>query len=113
VENTSSEGNSTGTSAQSSKVDAQATAGQQSNTGTNNDNDTEFFSYSEQVQTTETTESNPKKSAVIKVVGIIILIVLLGLIAFGLWKSYQPQQVELQGRVEAETIHISTKVPSR
>ena len=38
---------------------------------------------------------------------------LLGLIAFGLWKSYQPQQVELQGRVEAETIHISTKVPSR
>ena len=111
VENTSSEGNSTDTSAQSSKVDAQATAGQQSNTGT--DNDTEFFSYSEQPQTTETTEPNPKKSAVIKVVSIIVLILLLGLIAFGLWKSYQPQQIELQGRVEAETIHISTKVPSR
>ena len=109
VENTSSEGNSTDTSAQSSKVDAQATAGQQSNTGT----DTEFFSYSEQPQTTETAEPNPKKSAVIKVVGIIVLILLLGLIAFGLWKSYQPQHVELQGRVEAETIHISTKVPSR
>src|SRR5690606_23997446 len=111
VENTSSEGNSTDTSAQSSKVEAQAIAEQQNNTGT--DNDTEFFSYSEQAQTAETAEPNPKKSAVIKVVGIIVLILLLGLIAFGLWKSYQPQQVELQGRVEAETIHISTKVPSR
>ncbi len=28
-------------------------------------------------------------------------------------KAYQPQAVELQGRVEAETIQISTKVPSR
>src|SRR5690606_25970898 len=111
VENTSSEGNSTDTSAQSSKVDAQATAGQQSNTGT--DNNTEFFSYSEQAQTTENTEPNPRKSAGIKVLGIIVLILLLGLIAFGLWKSYQPQQVELQGRVEAETLHVSTKVPSR
>ncbi|TCB57051.1 HlyD family secretion protein [Acinetobacter terrestris] len=109
VENTSSEGNSTDTSAQSSKVEAQAIAEQQSTTN----NDTEFFSYSEHVQTAETAESNPQNSAVIKVVGIIVLILLLGLIAFGLWKSYQPQQVELQGRVEAETIHISTKVPSR
>ena len=111
VENTSLEGNSTDTLAHSSKVDAQATAEQQSITGT--DNNTEFFSYSEQAQTTENTEPNPRKSAGIKVLGIIVLILLLGLIAFGLWKSYQPQQVELQGRVEAETIHISTKVPSR
>ncbi|WP_445660316.1 HlyD family secretion protein [Acinetobacter sp. F16] len=109
VEQTSSEGSATDTSAQSSKVDAHATAEQQSTTN----NDTEFFSYSEHVQTAETAESNPQNSAVIKVVGIIVLILLLGLIAFGLWKSYQPQQVELQGRVEAETIHISTKVPSR
>ena len=107
VENASSEGSATDTSVQSSKVDTQATSEQKSNT-----ND-EFFSYSEQAQTTETTEPNPKKSAVIKLVGIIVLILLLGLIAFGLWKSYQPQQVELQGRVEAETVHISTKVPSR
>lgn len=35
------------------------------------------------------------------------------MIAFGLWKAYQPQPIELQGRVEAETVHISTKVPSR
>nr|MBP8207532.1 efflux RND transporter periplasmic adaptor subunit [Acinetobacter sp.] len=42
-----------------------------------------------------------------------VLILLFALIAFGLWKSYQPKEVELQGRVEAETIHVSTKVPSR
>lgn len=42
-----------------------------------------------------------------------MLILLFALIAFGLWKSYQPKEVELQGRVEAETIHVSTKVPSR
>ncbi|MFD1436807.1 HlyD family secretion protein [Acinetobacter terrae] len=107
VENASSEGSSTDTSAQSSNVDTQATSEQQTHA------DDAFFSYSEQAQTTENTEPNPKKSAVIKVVGIIVLILLLGLIAFGLWKSYQPKQVELQGRVEAETIHVSTKVPSR
>ena len=106
VEQTSSEGSATDTSAQSSKADTQKTAEQQSNS------DNEFFSYSEQALTTETTEPNPKKSAFIKLVGIIVLILLLGLIAFGLWKSYQPQQ-ELQGRVEAETLHVSTKVPSR
>ncbi len=56
---------------------------------------------------------NPKKSVAIKISICIVLILLLGLIAFGLWKSYQPKEVELQGRVEAETIHVSTKVPSR
>ena len=30
--------------------------------------------------------------------------VLLAVIAFGLWKSYQPAPLELQGRVEAETV---------
>ncbi|NNG75709.1 biotin/lipoyl-binding protein [Acinetobacter sp. ANC 4277] len=107
VENASSEGSSTDTSAQSSNVDTQATSEQQTHA------DDAFFSYSEQAQTTENTEPNPKKSAFIKVVSLIVLILLLGLIAFGLWKSYQPKQVELQGRVEAETIHVSTKVPSR
>ena len=107
VENASSEGSSTDTSAQSSNVDTQATSEQQTNA------DNAFFSYSEQAQTTETTEPNPKKSSFIQVVSLIVLILLLGLIAFGLWKSYQPKQVELQGRVEAETIHVSTKVPSR
>ncbi|OTG62191.1 RND transporter [Acinetobacter sp. ANC 3903] len=105
VENTSSEGTSTPISAQSSKEKTQETSEQQSNT------DDGFFSYSEQAQATENTDS--KSSAAMKVVGIIILILLLGLIGFGLWKSYQPKEVELQGRIEAETIHISTKVPSR
>ena len=43
----------------------------------------------------------------------VVVIALLGLIIFGLWKSYQPKPIELQGRVEAETVHVSTKVPSR
>ena len=41
------------------------------------------------------------------------IILLLSLIAFGLWKAYTPQVVQLQGRVEAETLHVSTKIPSR
>ena len=43
----------------------------------------------------------------------VVVIALLGLIIFGLWKSYQPKPIELQSRVEAETVHVSTKVPSR
>ncbi|WP_332604458.1 HlyD family secretion protein [Acinetobacter sp. ESBL14] len=68
----------------------------------------------------DTTTSNqqqppaePPKKGKAKIIGFIILILLLGLIAFGLWKAYQPQAIELQGRVESETVHISTKVPSR
>ncbi|ENX55737.1 MULTISPECIES: HlyD family secretion protein [Acinetobacter] len=68
----------------------------------------------------ETSNSNiqqpptePAKKGKAKIIGLIILILLLGLIAFGLWKAYQPQAIELQGRVESETVHISTKVPSR
>ena len=53
-----------------------------------------------------------KKRTVIAI-GLIVLIILIGLIAFGLWKSYQPKTVDVQGRVEAETLHVSTKVPSR
>ena len=69
---------------------------------------------------TETAPLNKKippnkssKNGKLKLIGLIILILLFGLIAFGLWKAYQPQTIELQGRVEAETVHISTKVPSR
>lgn len=59
----------------------------------------------------ETQKAPPSKA--MKIIAIVVLICILGLIAFGLWKSYQPKEVELQGRVEAETIHIATKVPSR
>ena len=61
----------------------------------------------------ETQPIEPPKKSKAKIIGLIVLILLLGLIAFGLWKAYQPQTIELQGRVEAETVHISTKVPSR
>lgn len=58
-------------------------------------------------------DANPPKNSKIKLIIGLIIIALLGLIIFGLWKSYQPKPIELQGRVEAETIHVSTKVPSR
>ena len=61
----------------------------------------------------EPAAQSSKKSAAIKALGLIVLLAILGLIAFGLWKGYQPKELELQGRVEAETIHVSTKVPSR
>lgn len=61
----------------------------------------------------EPAAQSSKKSAAIKAMGLIVLLAILGLIVFGLWKGYQPKELELQGRVEAETIHVSTKVPSR
>ena len=57
--------------------------------------------------------STEQKSKVLKLIGGLALIILLIVIGFGLWQAYQPKTIELQGRVEAETIHISTKIPSR
>ncbi|OTG87630.1 RND transporter [Acinetobacter sp. ANC 4558] len=54
-----------------------------------------------------------KNAALLKIALVIFLILVISLISFGLWKSYQPDELELQGRVEAETIYVSTKVPSR
>ena len=75
---------------------------------------------SESVDASETAQdqaqalkTDSKKSRNLKIFATLLLILLLSLISFGLWKSYQPQQIELQGRVEAETIYVSTKVPSR
>lgn len=69
----------------------------------------------EQAQTEPASaNTNPEqKSKAIKLIGGLALIILFIVIAFGLWKAYQPKTVEIQGRVEAETIHVSTKVPSR
>ena len=109
VENTSSEGNSTATSAQDSTIDTQEIpVEQQVNAETEAKNQPNA-----QTQAAVDTNSEPKKSAAIKAIGLMVLILLLGFIAFGLWKSYQPKEIELQGRVEADTIHVSTKVPSR
>ena len=109
VENTSSEGNSTATSTQDNTIDTQKIPVEQQV-----DAETEARNQ-QNTQTQVATDSNsePKKSAAIKAIGLMVLILLLGLIAFGLWKSYQPKEIELQGRVEADTIHVSTKVPSR
>ncbi len=65
------------------------------------------------VSTNADVPTESAKSRKLKAIATIAVILLLGLIAYGLWKAYQPQTIELQGRVEAETIHISTKVPSR
>ena len=109
VENTSSEGNSTATSTQDSTIDTQEIpVEQQVNAETEAKNQPNA-----QTQAAVDTNSEPKKSAAIKAIGLMVLILLLGLIVFGLWKSYQPKEIELQGRVEADTIHVSTKVPSR
>ncbi|ESK57308.1 HlyD family secretion protein [Acinetobacter tjernbergiae] len=53
------------------------------------------------------------KRGKLKIMVAMMVILLLGLISYGLWKAYLPKTIELQGRVEAETVHISTKVPSR
>ena len=109
VENTSSEGNSTATSTQDSTIDTQEIpVAQQVDAETEAKNQPNA-----QTQAAVDTNSKLKKSAAIKAIGLMVLILLLGLIAFGLWKSYQPKEIELQGRVEADTIHVSTKVPSR
>ena len=69
------------------------------------------FSYKDDhVMPTENTESSKHK----KIYLFLALVpILLALIAYGLWKSYQPGQIELQGRVEAETVQVATKIPSR
>lgn len=105
VENASSEGSSTDTSAQDTQ---EIPVEQQVNIETEAKN-----KQNAQTQAAVDTNSAPKKSAAIKAIGLMVLILLLGLITFGLWKSYQPKEIELQGRVEADTIHVSTKVPSR
>ena len=48
-----------------------------------------------------TVKENAFKKRTVIAIGLIILIILIGLIAFGLWKSYQPKTVDVQGR-EAE-----------
>ncbi|WP_394661702.1 HlyD family secretion protein [uncultured Acinetobacter sp.] len=57
------------------------------------------------------TPHGPKRA--VKIIGLIILLLIIGLIIYGLWKAYQPRSVALQGRVEAETLYVTTKVPSR
>ena len=57
----------------------------------------------------ENSSSNSKKTYLL----LALIPILLVIIGFGLWKSYQPNEIELQGRVEAETVQVATKLPSR
>lgn len=74
---------------------------------------TQSATLEENHATTSTDEQPPKISKKKKYLLLALLPILLAVIIFGLWKSYQPTPIELQGRVEAETIQVATKVPSR
>ena len=80
---------------------------------TTNDTQEQVQAETEQTEPASTNTNTEQKSKAIKLIGGLALIILFIVIAFGLWKAYQPKTVEIQGRVEAETIHVSTKVPSR
>ncbi|MBF7684915.1 efflux RND transporter periplasmic adaptor subunit [Acinetobacter sp. B10A] len=76
--------------------------------------------YNEKNTSTEHTLENqsqhapkPSKNLRKTIIFIFILIIIPLLIGFGLWKSYQPEPVSIQGRVQAEVIHVSTKLISR
>lgn len=73
--------------------------------------DAEFSHHAQ--DKTENSRSSSGQKSIVKLIAVIILILLIALILYGLWKAYQPRKVALQGRVEAETIYVSTKVPSR
>lgn len=118
IKNTSSEGESKDISAQKNQLDQPSPlpehSEQRADSETIAQSKTDVQSSSSDLSPTAAElETRQKKSSAIKAIGLIVLCLILGLIAFGLWKSYQPSVIELQGRVEAETIHISTKVPSR
>lgn len=74
---------------------------------------TQSATLEENHATTSTDEQPPEISKKKKDLLLALLPILLAVIIFGLWKSYQPTPIELQGRVEAETIQVATKVPSR
>lgn len=74
---------------------------------------TQSVTLEENHATTSTDEQPPEISKKKKYLLLALLPILLAVIIFGLWKSYQPTPIELQGRVEAETIQVATKVPSR
>ncbi len=80
---------------------------------TTNDTQEQVQAETEQTKPASANTNTEQKSKAIKLIGGLALIILFIVIAFGLWKAYQPKTVEIQGRVEAETIHVSTKVPSR
>ncbi|RLZ11028.1 HlyD family secretion protein [Acinetobacter sp. 2JN-4] len=88
------------------------TKNQSTESSTQQESSTETVDESK-VSATLKQPTEPPKNSKAKIIALVVLLLLLGLIVYGLWKAYQPKTIELQGRVEAETVHISTKVPSR
>lgn len=77
------------------------------------ENSMRMFQSTQPLRNSKADSTGSGKGNKLKLIMFIIVVLLLGLIAYGLWKAYLPKTIELQGRVESETVHISTKVPSR
>lgn len=48
-----------------------------------------------------------------RLLALLVVALVLGVIAYGLYQAFKPATLTLEGRVEAQTIHVSTKLPSR
>jgi HlyD family secretion protein len=59
---------------------------------------------------TTTNDTTAKKSRILRS---LIIVFLIALVALGLWLAYKPAPQQIQGMVEATTLNVSTKVPSR
>lgn len=59
---------------------------------------------------TTTNDTTAKKSRILRS---LIIVFLITLVALGLWLAYKPAPQQIQGMVEATTLNVSTKVPSR
>ena len=69
--------------------------------------------HSEADAQTASQETPPAAGGKKKIILAAVLILVLGVIGFGLYQAFKPQEVVLQGRVEADTVLVSTKLPSR
>ena len=79
-----------------------------------NDNDNEETSIlNDEPENSEMILEKEPSSSKKKYLMLAFIPIILAIIIFGLWKSYQPSEIELQGRVEAETVQVATKLPSR
>lgn len=57
--------------------------------------------------------SSPKAQATGKMIRIGIILLLIAGVSLGLWLAYRPVPQQIQGMVEASSINVATKVPSR
>ena len=43
----------------------------------------------------------------------LLVLLVIGFLAWGLWRAFQPQPVPLQGQIDAQQVNVSSKVPGR